>query len=58
MQPADMPGHARIVAAGFPMNAILRGIDRTAILLAEPDYRALLDAPAGLAARESVHVHA
>ena len=53
-----MPRHARIVAAGFPMHAILRGIDRTAIFFAEPDYRAFLDDLAGLAARESVRVHA
>jgi len=58
MQPTAMPRHARIVAAGFPMHAILRGIDRTAIFFAEPDYRAFLDALAGLAASESVHVHA
>jgi putative transposase len=53
-----MPRHARIVAAGFPMHAILRGIDRTAIFFAESDYRAFLDALAGLAASESVRVHA
>lgn len=33
-----MPRHARIVAAGFPMHAIPRGIDRTAIFFAEGDY--------------------
>ena len=53
-----MPRHARIVAAGFPMHAILRGIDRTAIFFAESDYRAFLDALVGLAASESVRVHA
>lgn len=40
------------------MHAILRGIDRTAIFFAESDYRAFLDALAGLAASESVHIHA
>jgi putative transposase len=53
-----MSRHARIVAAGFPMRAILRGIDRTAIFFAESDYRAFPDALAGLAAGESVHSHA
>jgi putative transposase len=53
-----MPRHARIVAAGYPMHAILRGIDRGAIFFAEADYRAFLDALAALAASESVGVHA
>ncbi len=53
-----MPRHARIVAAGFPMHAILRGIDRTAIFFADADRLAFLDALAGLAASESVRVHA
>jgi hypothetical protein len=37
-----MPRHARIVAAGFPLHAILRGIDRSAIFFDDVDYRALL----------------
>lgn len=53
-----MPRHARIVAAGLPMHAILRGSDRTAIVFAEADRRACLDALAGLAASASVRVHA
>ena len=44
--------------ASCKMHAILRGSDRTAIIFAEPDYRAFLDALAGLAASESVRVHA
>lgn len=40
------------------MHAILRGIDRTAIFFAVSDYRAFLDALAGLATSESVRVHA
>jgi len=57
-RPNDMPRHARIVAAGFPMHTILRGIDRTAIFFADADRLAFLDALAGLAASESVRVHA
>jgi len=53
-----MPRHARIVAAGFPMHVILRGIDRTAIFFEEEDYRVFLEALAALAASESVRVHA
>ncbi len=53
-----MPRHARIVVAGFPMHAILRGIDRAAIFFFDADYPAFLDALAGLAASEAVRVHA
>jgi putative transposase len=53
-----MPRRARIVAAGYPMHAILRGIDRAAIFFSEADYRAFLAALAALAANESVRVHA
>lgn len=53
-----MPRHARIVAAGFPMHVILRGIDRTAIFFAEGDYRVFSDILAALAESESVRVHA
>jgi putative transposase len=53
-----MPRHARIVAAGFPMHAILRGIDRAALFFDDADYRALLDVLAERAAAESVRVHA
>jgi len=44
-----MPRHARIVAAGIPMHAILRGIDRTAIFFAETDNRQFLAALVELA---------
>jgi putative transposase len=53
-----MPRHARIVAAGYPMHAILRGIDRAAIFFAETDRRLFLATRAELAASESVSVHA
>jgi putative transposase len=53
-----MPRHARIVAAGYRMHTSLRGIDRTAILFAEPDRRLFLAALAELAVAESVGVHA
>jgi putative transposase len=53
-----MPRHARIVAAGFPMHVILRGIDRTAIFFAEDDYRVFSTTLAALAECESVRVHA
>jgi len=53
-----MPRHARIVVAGLPMHAILRGIDRTAMFFAEVDYRMFLATLADLAASESVGVHA
>lgn len=53
-----MPRHALIVAAGFPMHAILRGIDRVAIFFDEADYRVFLSRRAELAEAESVRVHA
>jgi putative transposase len=53
-----MPRHARIIAPGFPMHIILRGIDRTAIFFAEDDYRVFATTLAALAERESVRVHA
>lgn len=40
------------------MHAILRGIDRTAIFFAEPDWRAFLNALTDLAVKESVSIHA
>jgi hypothetical protein len=33
-----MPRHARIVAAGYPKHAIVRGTDRMAIFFGEADY--------------------
>ena len=53
-----MPRHARIIAPGFPMHIILRGIDRTAIFFAEDDYRVFATTLAALAESESVRVHA
>jgi hypothetical protein len=55
---SGMPRHARIVAAGFPLHVILRGIDRTAIFFAEDDYRVFPKTLAALAECESVRVHA
>jgi len=37
-----MPRRARIVAAGYPMHVILRGIDRAAMFFDESDYRFFL----------------
>jgi len=53
-----MPRHARIVAAGYPMHAILRGIDRSAIFFADTDNRNFLEALTEQAVTESVQVHA
>ena len=43
---ALMPRRARIVAAGYPMHAILRGIDRTVIFFADEDNRYFLGSSA------------
>ena len=53
-----MPRRARIVAGGYPMHVILRGIDRTAIFFDDSDYRLFLDYLSGAADVESVGVHA
>jgi putative transposase len=53
-----MPRHARLVAAGYPMHTILRGIDRTAIFFAESDHRQFLETLAGIASSESIRIHA
>ena len=53
-----MPRHARIVAAGYPVHAILRGIDRAAIFFADTDRYLFLATLAKLALAESVGVHA
>jgi hypothetical protein len=52
-----MPRHARIVAAGFALHAILRGIDRSAIFFDDADDRALLGMLVERAAAQSVWVH-
>ena len=46
---------ARIVAGGYPMHVILRGIDRTAIFFDDSDYLSFLDYLSADA--ESVDVH-
>jgi len=53
-----MPRHARIVAAGYPMHVLLRGIDRAAIFFVDTDRHLLLATLAELALAESVGVHA
>jgi len=53
-----MPRRARIVAGGYPMHVILRGIDRTAIFFDDSDYRFFLDDLSCAADVESVDVHA
>ena len=53
-----MPRRARIVAGGYPMHVILRGIDRTAIFFDDSDYRFFLDYLSGATDAESVGVHA
>jgi len=53
-----MPRRARIVAAGYPMHAILRGIDRGTVFFDDQDRRFLLDCLATVAAEEAVAVHA
>jgi len=53
-----MPRRARIVAAGYPMRAILGGIDRTAIFFTDEDKRFFLEKRAESSATDSVAVHA
>lgn len=53
-----MPRRARIVAAGFPMHVILRGIDRSAVFFDEDDYLYFRDCLCMAAVQESVAVHA
>ncbi|WPL16111.1 Transposase [Thiorhodovibrio winogradskyi] len=53
-----MPRRARILAGGYPVHVILRGIDRAAIFFEDEDRRFFLDA-LGMASHEaSVAVHA
>ena len=51
-----MPRRAGIVAGGYPVHVILRGIDRGAIFLNDSDYRFFLDYQSGAADAESVGV--
>ncbi|QQO57244.1 MAG: transposase [Thiohalocapsa sp. PB-PSB1] len=53
-----MPRRARIIAAGYPMHLILRGIDRAAVFFEDADRQFFLDHLAAVAAEESVAVHA
>jgi len=53
-----VPRRARIVAAEYPIHAIPRGVDRTAIFFAHEDNPCFLDKHVELAATESVAVNA
>jgi putative transposase len=53
-----MPRRARIVAAGYPMHVILRGIDRAAAFFGNEDRSFFLETLGAVAAEESVAVHA
>jgi putative transposase len=53
-----MPRRAGIIAAGYPMHLILRGIDRAAVFFEDDDRQLFLDHLAAVAAEESVAVHA
>jgi putative transposase len=53
-----MRKRARIVAAGYPIHAILRGIDRGAVFFAEDDRRFFLRCLEAKASEEAVSVHA
>jgi putative transposase len=53
-----MPRRAGIIAAGYPMHLILRGIDRAAVFFEDADRQFFLDHLAAVAAEESVAVHA
>jgi putative transposase len=53
-----MPRRARIVAAGYPMHVILRGIDRAAVFFDDGDRRCFLEWLGAAAAHERVAVHA
>jgi hypothetical protein len=54
----SIPRRARIIAAGYPMHVILRGIDRAAVFFEDDDRQFFLDHLAAVAAEESVAVHA
>ena len=53
-----MPRRARLVAAGYPMHVILRGIDRAAVFFADADRQFFLTCLSAMAAAESVAMHA
>lgn len=53
-----MPRRARIVAAGYPMHVILRGIDRAAVFFEDDDRRFFLECLGAATKEEAVDVHA
>jgi len=53
-----LPRRARLIAAGYPMHIILRGIDRSALFFRDEDDQFFLDEMAALAPAEGVSVHA
>ena len=56
--PFALPRRARIVAAGYPMHVILRGIDRAAVFFEDADRRFFLQCLGAATAEEAVAVHA
>ena len=53
-----MPRRARIVAAGYPMHVILRGIDRAAVFFGDEDRQFFLECLGAAVAQELVSLHA
>jgi len=53
-----MPRRARIVAAGYPMHVILRGIDRAAVFFEDEDRQFFLECLGAAGAEELVSLHA
>ena len=53
-----MPRRAGLLAAGYPMHVIVRGIDRCAVFFDGNDYRFFLDSLGVAAKSEGVAVHA
>jgi putative transposase len=50
--------NSRIVVTGYPLHAIVRGIDRAAIFFSESDRQWFLGSLGEVAAAEAVAVHA
>ena len=53
-----MPRRARIVAAGYPMHVILRGIERAAVFFGDEDRQFFLECLGAAVAQELVSLHA
>jgi putative transposase len=53
-----MPRRARLLAAGYPMHVIVRGVDRRAVFFDGNDYRFFLASLGAAAKNEGVAVHA